>query len=430
MSPKTFLLYFLIFSILGITCVLWFFSKNGPLSFSTAGLQLTSQLLALIGLVCISLTLVLSTKMNFIEKILHGLDKAFYLHRILGSLGFLFILHHPLLLAIQALPHTQSAMMYLLPGKMLSYNLGIFSLYIMLFSFIFIVFIKLPYHIWKLTHQLLSLAFLLGSIHALLITSDMSTFLPLRIWMGIFISIGIFSSFYSIFLYRYLGEQYIYVVKNIFQKNTILDIYLEPIKHILHHEPGQFVFTSFLKNLPGGEHHPFSISSPPESSQIRLSVKVVGDYTSKLPFLQIGDRVKLYGPYGAFAKSIKDNRPILCIAGGIGITPLLSIIQNETTNKSTREIVLYYLTKNSLEAVYNDELLMLASQNPYLKIVNWYSSELGRISIDKIENAIGSLSEYHILLCGPSKMMDEISKQAIKSGVKEENIVFEDFAFI
>jgi len=169
---------------------------------------------------------------------------------------------------------------------------------------------------------------------------------------------------------------------------------------------------------------------PPESSQIRLSVKVVGDYTSKLPFLQIGDRVKLYGPYGAFAKSIKDNRPILCIAGGIGITPLLSIIQNETTNKSTREIVLYYLTKNSLEAVYNDELLMLASQNPYLKIVNWYSSELGRISIDKIENAIGSLSEYHILLCGPSKMMDEISKQAIKSGVKEENIVFEDFAFI
>lgn len=204
--------------------------------------------------------------MNFIEKILHGLDKAFYLHRVLGSLGFLFILHHPLLLAIQALPHTQSAMMYLLPGKMLSYNLGIFSLYIMLFSFIFIVFIKLPYHIWKLTHQLLGLAFLLGSIHALLITSDMSTFLPLRIWMGIFISIGIFSSFYSIFLYRYLGEQYIYVVKNIFQKNTILIFILSQSNIFSTTNQANLYLPHFLKISQEENTNPFLVLfSPPQN---------------------------------------------------------------------------------------------------------------------------------------------------------------------
>lgn len=193
---------FLVIILLCLNTVnLWIASKPTLNIIWESPLRSTSQILALLGIVLMSFTIVLSTKIRLIENFFGGMGKVYYIHHIAGSAAFVFILNHPLLLVVQALPKAKFAMTYLFPSSNLANNLGIIALYLMVMAFICMVFIKLSYPKWKLTHKLLGPAFLFGGIHALLAGSDISNFLPLKIWIGFFIVIGVFSASYS-FLYR------------------------------------------------------------------------------------------------------------------------------------------------------------------------------------------------------------------------------------
>lgn len=194
---------FLVIILLCLNTVnLWIASKPTLDIIWESPLRSASQILALLGIVLMSFTIVLSTKIRLIEKLFDGLCKVYYIHHIVGSAAFLLILNHPLLLAVQALPHTKLAITYFFPSSILANNLGIFGLYLMILAFICMFFIKLPYPKWKLVHKLLGPAFLLGGIHTLLIGSDVSNFFPLRVWIGFFIAVGVFSTIYSLFFCR------------------------------------------------------------------------------------------------------------------------------------------------------------------------------------------------------------------------------------
>lgn len=412
-----------------ITVNLWVLSKSNISLSLNEPLTAVAQLSGLLGIVFMSMNLVLSTRFRVVEKFLGGLDSVYYSHQILGSTAFLLILNHPLMMAIRSIPNYRIAGMYLFPGTDIIYDFGIYAVYVMISAFIFIVFIKLPYHIWKITHQFLGLTFLLGSIHALFITSDISSYQPLRWYVIFFIAIGLTSAFYSIFLYKKMGPKFLYEVSKIERKLNVFNIYFKPLtRRVLNYLPGQFLFVEFGNDRIGNELHPFSISSAPFDPALRISVKTVGDYTLKLEHAAVGDKAFLYGPYGAFGK-IQENKVVMWIAGGIGVTPFINMLKSELKNPQHKEVVFFNSYRNVEEGVFNSEIEEMVKTTSHIRYFDWPTVNKRRLTAEKINNLYPIKDIDVVYCCGPTKMMESLKKQFIGMGFPEENFIYEDFAF-
>ena len=133
-------------------------------------------------------------------------------------------------------------------------------------------------------------------------------------------------------LYRFFGPQYNYVTESVEQKpDAIVDIKLTPAGRRMRHAPGQFLYISLDTDAVSEEPHPFSISSPPDSPILRLSIKCLGDWTRSIHQIKPGERARVFGPYGHFSDEFFDHPdlPAVLIGGGIGITPMLSILHSQ-----------------------------------------------------------------------------------------------------
>jgi len=160
----------------------------------------------------------------------------------------------------------------------------------------------------------------------------------------------------------------------------------------LRFQPGQFVFVRFAEL--GGEAHSFSITSAPDEAALRLVVKALRDHTRVLMDLPPGGSAELEGPYGTFSHLALANSRQVWIAGGIGITPFLSMARS--LDGTGQEIDLYYCTEASDQAYFLKELFQVADRNPRVRVVPIRKVHLGRLSADDIEAASRDLSEKDI----------------------------------
>lgn len=424
--------YLFILFICLATFYLWLFSKQEISILTAQPLRSLSQILALWGIVLMSLTLILSTRLRVLENIFGGLDKVYGVHHLAGIVSFIFLLNHPLLLSIQSFPQVKASLLYLLPSSDLSYSLGVFGIYSMITAFIFMVFIKLPYHLWKWTHKLLGGAFLLGSAHAILITSDISTYIPLRLWVEGFILLGSAALIYMLIYYPLFGRKYVYEVERIERVLDIITIFMRPTtQKKLRFIPGQFVYIKFQNKILGNEAHPFSIASPPQEEILKLSAKIVGDFTLKLPALGRGDKAVITGPYGKFAVAAQmSSSNSLWIAGGIGVTPFLSMLGSQVFSPERGLINFYYTYSRKEEGVFTGEIQNLVQKLYHVRFFDWCSQEKKRLSLQQIKEQIDLSQLDAIFLCGPLPMMESLCKQFIEFGIPQKKIVFENFYFL
>lgn len=400
-----------------ITINLWLASKSS-LEVIGANYELSiSQILGLIGIVLMAWVLLLAGRFKMVEDWHGGLDKNYQKHHWIGSAAFVMIVNHPILLALRFIPNWTIAKNYFIPGNDFAYNLGIFSIYTLILGFIFIVFIRLPYDKWKLTHKLMGVAFLLGAWHSIIIGSDIGRFLPLKIWIFLFDIIGAFSFVYIVFLYKFIGPKYDYLVTSVTSLKDLVLIEMKPAGRKMFYQSGQFVYFQFRDKNVGNEVHPFSLTSDPDGEILSIAVKKSGDYTSKMSLIVEGTKVITWGPYGHFFNSHKPTKQIW-VAGGIGITPFLSMYKHLSKSQNSQKVVLFYLVKNKEEAVFSDAF----SDTEWFTLKNWYSEEGGRINAEKIAKTIGDVSEYQWFVCGPEMMMKSLENQVSKNqGFNYEN---------
>ena len=99
---------------------------------------------------------------------------------------------------------------------------------------------------------------------------------------------------------------------------------------------GQYI-TVYISESNTLEGKAYSISSAPSEKNITVTVKAVGEFSNKLTSLKIGDSVSASLPYGYFCVESEDT-PMVMIAGGIGITPLRSMIFDSVTKNANRKI--------------------------------------------------------------------------------------------
>lgn len=385
-----------------------------------------SQILSLIGTTLLSISFVLSSRMKWVEEWFGGLDRVYKAHHITGGVAFVALLHHPIFLAVNALPRADLGIRYLWFGRDWSYNFGLASLYLLILLLILTLLVRLPYSLWKKTHEWMGVVLLFACLHVLTIQSDVSRYLPLRYWMIVVLATAGWSVIYRRFLYRVMGPRFKYVVDRVDRRGDVVTVWLRPMVKEMKYRAGQFLFTTFEGF--GAEAHPFSIASGSNQKIIKLGIKISGDYTLELRRLAPGVTATLWGPYGGFATRAGTNDWVW-VAGGIGITPFLGMLDDEVLSDSGRKVDLFYCVSEEAEAVFDQEIGEKVPGNSRIKYRKFLSCLQGRITARVILDTVGSFVNKRIMLCGPGPMMESLAGQLRKLGVSRRNIMFEDFDF-
>ncbi len=386
-----------------------------------------------------SVNFLLASRLDFVEKIFGGYDKVYKWHLYVARIVGVMIILHPLLIILYSSNSLQSflrsAIYYFIPN-LANNNLALFYGIISFWGVNLLVFLtlfaKLPYHIWKNTHRLFIVFFVTASLHSFLKTGN--EMLIYKIWLIALISIGILSFVYREIIYHFLKSK-VYKIKDLKYLNNVVEITLDDDSKKFEFHPGQFVFLSVINNKNiSSELHPFTISSAP-GENLRFSVKYLGDWTQTLSQLKQDQEIKIWGPHGRFFLDDQNNylteknKTIICIGGGIGITPFLSIARYlVNSSKTVGKLYVLYSTKNKQEAVYESELNSL--ENDQIKVFNHYSEEMGYIDEKFLKENFGeNLEIYRFMLCGPTPMIKSLIKILKANNVKQDQIYYEEFSF-
>lgn len=412
-----------------IALLLWLFSPDVSLDFNDKWdfLFFLGKAFGVVGMIMFAISLILSAKFKFLEDFFFGLNRVYIKHSQIGQIAFMLMLFHPLLLLFEYTDLTfGGAIEFFSLGGSLAQSFGVVSLYLMIILIFLTLYFRPKYHIWKLTHKFMGLAFFFAGLHVFLIPSDTQVFMPLRIYV---LGISAFA-LYAFFFHTIFGflttKKYSYVVSEIKNFDNIIEIKLNPIgSKKLKFTSGQFAFISFKDKNIGTESHPFSFSSGSGEDSISFTIKNLGDFTSNLKNLKVGTEVFIEGPFGKFSYSLADFKNQIWIAGGIGITPFLSMAKT-LPKDGEYKVDLYYCVRNREEAVYLDELNSL--NNPNLKIIPFYSNTEGFINANAISSKSNGLKDKSIFICSPVAMLETLKRQLSISGVPREIIHSEEFS--
>ncbi len=295
--------------------------------------------------------------------------------------------------------------------------------------------IKLDYSGLKLFHNLTALASVLMIIHVMMASPTAENNTRLGI-MGLWGIAAIGTYLYHKFIRLIVtAARSLQVTRVVSLNDSVTELHMCRTKGFkTKHKAGQFGYFRILSKMCGSEEHPFTISSPPESNELVITIKNLGDYTSKLNNIETGAKVLYDGPYGTFTPA-ESGAPVLFIAGGIGITPFLSILSHWNNVSNRREVTLLWSARNEEEMTHKNQLEKIAETNPNFRFIPLVTNRdhtiLQRQLLDSnfLSHSLPVPEKCRVYICGP-ELMRLSAEKALKSiGVKRAHINFEKFSF-
>jgi predicted ferric reductase len=195
-------------------------------------------------------------------------------------------------------------------------------------------------------------------------------------------------------------------------------------------EPGQFFRWRFLTRGMWWTSAPYSLSAPPRSDHLRITVKGLGDHSRLLALLMPGTRVFAEGPYGALTAARKTRRKVLLIAGGVGITPLRALFQTIPANPG--DLMMIYRAGSDSDVVFREELRTIArARDARLFFVTGHRRDLGYdpLSTQSLLHNVPDLRRHDVYVCGPPGMTDAVVSALRNAKVSRHRIHHESFEF-
>ncbi|MGH3665499.1 MAG: ferredoxin reductase family protein [Egibacteraceae bacterium] len=412
-----------------VPILLWLRSDAVAVAFtSPAGALRSLALLAgLCGYVAFATNLVLSARVPAVERLFGSLDRMYRFHRRLAAaVATLLVTHVALILGSQAATPGASVTQLLRPDP----GWRVFAGVVAFAGFAAIlgvtVIVRLRHEPFLRVHRVFGLVFCVGALHALRVPSLGSQVPWLRGYLVAVSVAAVVAWVYRSGLGRTLVRRNFYRVEAIRPRGrSIAEVTLTPADEPLDFEPGQHVFIGVNDEAVGRELHPFSITSAPGEETLRLAVKAVGDFTSALPGVEPGAWVRAEGPYGGFWHAGERFGRQVWIAGGIGITPFLSMARS--LDGTGHQVDLYYCTPNAGEAVFAEDLQALAADHSALRVIPHPDDVMGLLSAADVRRISGDLSGVHLYLCGPPAMLAALTGQFAALGVPRDHLHFEEF---
>ena len=412
----------------------------GPKSTGRVPLQNLSVSLAFAGLAVMGLQFALTARIKPLNEPF-GTDMVYYYHRQIGIAAFLMIFAHPILLYIYYPGYVNYLNIFTapLPGKA-----GVIALLLLIGVVWMAEFrsqLKIPYGFWKIVHGLVAIFTIAAAILHIYWNGNFIN-LPWKqqLWMTYF-AVWMLLLLYTRILYPILLMRKPYeVVKVKPELGNCTTIQVKPPAGVrLSFHPGQFAWLTAWKTPFSDTEHPFSIASSAEKPELlEFTIKELGKFTARIKQLKPGQKVYVDGAYGSFScDRYPQAKALVLLAGGIGITPMMSMLRSLADRGDKRPLVLFYANRDRESITLYDELDSLKKRLK-LKVVHVlenplkeWEGETGFITAEILQRHLDQslrALEPQFFICGPKPMMDAVEGHLANIGYRFPQVHSERFA--
>jgi 3-phenylpropionate/trans-cinnamate dioxygenase ferredoxin reductase subunit len=298
--------------------------------------------------------------------------------------------------------------------------------------------LRLPYARWRGLHLTLAIgALALGCLHAIGVGRYVIS--PAGLAVAILVAIALLAVLeLRVLRPRRLAQQPYVVDRVVPERGGAVTLTLRAEAHCGRpFRPGQFAWLKLADAPRGLAEHPFSYaSSAARPGQPSFTIKAYCGFTRRVSNLPPGTRLLLDGPHGSYTANAQAERFIL-IAGGIGITPIVSLLRSAADTRDPRPFLLLYGSQHSEQITFREELERLR-QHLYLRVVHvltdppaGWQGEAGFIDAALLSRQLPSdLSSADFFLCGPQPMLIAATAGLEGLGVAPERMHVEQFVTV
>ncbi|MGC1884945.1 MAG: ferric reductase-like transmembrane domain-containing protein [Stellaceae bacterium] len=369
-----------------------------------------------------------------------GEDVIYHFHRQISLIAVGLVIAHPLILFVVrpellALLNSIQA-----PWRARFAALSTYSLIALVVMALWRAKLNISYETWHLTHIVLAaVAVTAGLLHMVGWGFYLTDPWKRALWIGLMIFwIGLLL--------------YVRIVKPLFmlrrpyrvsevrkERGDTSTLVMHPDGHPgFRFSPGQFGWLTLWGSPFKITGHPFSFSSSAEvtDGRVEMSIRNLGDFTSAIHKVPVGQRIYLDGPYGAFTIGNPADMHVL-IAGGVGITPMMSMIRTLADRSDTRPAILLYGSRDWESITFREELEALKARLN-LTVVHvlanpsaGWTGEQGFITAEVFERHLPPpYADHEYFICGPDVMMDAIEKALGDMNVPLSKYHSERYSFV
>lgn len=399
-----------------------------------------SVALGFIGLAMMAMQFALTARINNIEAS-YGIDLILQFHRYTSIVAFIFILAHPIILFIDN-PQTLQLLNFLqAPWRARLAVIATLALIAIVVTSIWRKRLNIPYEPWRILHGILAvIAVGFGLGHALGVSNYLGLFWKAVLWIGIAL-VALWLLIYVRLVKPWFMLKKPYLVEAVIpQRGNVWNLVLRPFGHEgMNFQPGQFAWLTLEISPFRMREHPFSMASSAENrDRIEFGIKAVGDFTNTIKDVKPGTKAYLDGAYGVFTSDrYEDTAGFVFIAGGIGITPIFSIILTLAERQDERPLLLIYASKTWEDITYREELEEL-KQKLDLTIVHVlreppddWSQETGYVDKELLKRYIPKRpATRNYFICANPKMMDAVEVALYELEVPVTNVHLEHYNIV
>jgi len=373
-----------------------------------------------------------------------GQDRILRQHRVVGFTSLSLMLAHIVLNtwgyaggALAALPGTFWELTTTFPGMLLAVA-GALSLVMVAVTSLKAARRRLRYESWHLLHLYAYLGAGLALPHQLwtgqqFLDSTVATVYWWSLWALAAGSVLVFRA--GLPLVRTMRHQ-LRVTSVVPEGDGVASVYMtgRQMAH-LPADAGQFFIWRFLGREGWTRGNPYSLSAAPDGRSLRISIKSLGDNSSRTISLRPGTRVALEGPYGRLSGRARTQRKVVLIGAGIGIAPLRALA--EGLDYDPGEAVL--LHRFTAHPVFQQEFAVLAQERglavtylpgPRRSPHSWLGASLGGLDdVAALQHLVPDLVERDVFVCGPEAWTQSVRRAALAAGLPGDQFHVENFGW-
>jgi predicted ferric reductase len=391
------------------------------------------------GLAMMGLQIGLTARFRYVTKP-WGEDVIYHFHRQISLIAVGLIVTHAVILTAGRPDMLAPLNMLQAPWSARFAIVSIGALIALVVAALWRVRLKIGYEAWHLSHIVLAVvaiaagvAHMVGSGFYLVDPWKRALWIGLTIfWIGLLLYVRIVK---PLFMLRRP-----YRVSDVRrERGDTTTLVMQPDGHTgFRFRPGQFGWLTMWGSPFQITGHPFSFSSSAAvtDGRVEMSIRHLGDFTSEIHKVPVGQRVYLDGPYGAFTIGNPADMHAL-IAGGIGVTPMMSMIRTLADRGDERPVILFYGSRNWESITFREELEALKARLN-LTIVHVlanppadWTGERGFITAEMFKRHLPPpYADHEYFICGPDVMMDAIEKALGEQNVPLTKYHSERYSFV
>ncbi len=412
----------------------------GPKSVPRAPLQNLSVSLSFTGLAIMALQFALTARIKPLKEPF-GSDIVYYFHRQIGIAAFLMIFAHPILLFLFSSGYLSYLNIFTAPLRAKAGVIAILLLFGVVVLSEYRNKLGIPYWFWKFWHGIfatLTIAF--AVVHIYLNGNYVN--LPWKevIWITYAVLWVILLAYTRIIYPLNLIRKPFQVMGIKSERANCWTLQMQLVNHKgFKFHPGQFAWMTAWKTPFSDTEHAFSLaSSAQHSEKIEMTIKELGKFTSTIKEIKPSQKVFVDGAYGSFScDRYPDAEGFILIAGGIGITPIMSMLRTLADRSDKRPLLLFYANRDWENVTFREEFDAL-ERRLNLKVIHVlekppadWQGETGFVTAEILKRHIDQnwmRLNPQIFLCGPKPMMNIVEKHLIANGFPRIKIHTERFA--